>query len=144
MESVHAYPRPPALASEARRARVVFAGVVIADSARTLRVLETTHPPVVYFPPGDVRTDCLVPAADGRETFCEWKGWAAYYDIVAGGARANHAAWFYPCPVAAYEALRVHVAFYPGRVDACYLGDELVRAQASDFYGGWITSEIQL
>ena len=28
-------------------------------------------------------------------------------------------------------------------MDACHLDDELVRAQPGDFYGGWITAEIQ-
>jgi len=34
-------------------------------------------------------------------------------------------------------------AFYPGRVDACWLGDEQVQAQEGDFYGGWITADIE-
>ncbi len=34
------------------------------------------------------------------------------------------------------------MAFYPGRVDACYVDDEQVQPQAGDFYGGWITSDI--
>ena len=38
--------------------------------------------------------------------------------------------------------IRDHIAFYPGRVDAAWVGDERVQAQAGDFYGGWITSEI--
>ena len=41
-----------------------------------------------------------------------------------------------------YAALLGHVSFYPGRMDACWLGEERVRAQAGDFYGGWITSEV--
>ncbi len=45
-------------------------------------------------------------------------------------------------PTPAYEALRDHVAFYPGRVDAAWLGDEPVEAQEGDFYGGWITSDL--
>jgi hypothetical protein len=28
-------------------------------------------------------------------------------------------------------------------MDACRLDDELVRAQPGDFYGGWITDDIQ-
>lgn len=39
-------------------------------------------------------------------------------------------------PPAGYEALRDHVAFYPGRVDAAWLGDERAQAQPGDFYGG--------
>jgi hypothetical protein len=34
------------------------------------------------------------------------------------------------------------VAFYPGRVDACFVGEEQVHPQAGDFYGGWITSTV--
>jgi hypothetical protein len=34
------------------------------------------------------------------------------------------------------------VAFYPGRMEACYVDDERVQAQPGDFYGGWITNEI--
>jgi hypothetical protein len=29
------------------------------------------------------------------------------------------------------------------RVDACYVGDERVKAQEGDFYGGWITSNVR-
>jgi hypothetical protein len=38
------------------------------------------------------------------------------------------------------RALRV--AFYPGRMDACYLDEELVLAQPGDFYGGWLSADI--
>ena len=34
------------------------------------------------------------------------------------------------------------MAFYPQRVDACYLDDERVQANAGDFYGGWITADL--
>ena len=36
----------------------------------------------------------------------------------------------------------IHLAFYPGRVDVAWMGDERVQAQASDFYGGWITADL--
>ena len=49
-------------------------------------------------------------------------------------------AWFYPEPTPRYGALREHISFYPGRVDAAWLDDELVSAQESDFYGGWISA----
>ncbi len=41
-----------------------------------------------------------------------------------------------------YAALRDYFAFYPQRVDACYLGEERVEPNPGGFYGGWITSEI--
>ena len=45
-------------------------------------------------------------------------------------------------PDAGLEALRDHLAFYPGRVDAAWLDDERVAAQEGDFYGGWITADL--
>jgi len=134
------YPRPPALVPCARRVRVELGGELIADSVRALRVLETSHPPTIYVPPEDIADGVLEPVA--KRTVCEYKGRAAYFDVVAGDRRARAAAWSYPDPVAAYGALRGHVAFYPGRVDRCRLDDEEVRAQVGDVYGGWITADL--
>ncbi len=139
-ESVWDYPRPPRLEDSDKRIEVVFGGVTIADTARAKRVLETSHPPVYYVPPEDVRMEHLSLA--GGTSFCEWKGAARYYDVSAGGQVARRAAWFYPDPVPAYASLKDHVAFYPSRMDACYVDGERVRAQEGDFYGGWITSDI--
>jgi len=141
MERVWDYPRPPVIAPCARRVRVEVAGTVLAESAAALRVLETSHPPTVYLPPEAVRMDLLRPSVAGA-TVCEFKGVARYLDAVLDGRRVRVVAWSYPEPTSAYEALRDHVAFYPGRVDAAWLGDELVQAQEGDFYGGWITSDL--
>jgi uncharacterized protein (DUF427 family) len=140
MERVWDYPRPPAVVSCERRVRVELGGVVVADSRDALRVLETSHPPAIYVPPRDVRMDLLRPIR--RSTVCEYKGRAAYFDVAAGDRVARAAAWAYPDPAAGYEALRDHVSFYPGRMDACLLDDERVQAQAGDFYGGWVTADL--
>ena len=66
-----------------------------------------------------------------------------YLDVVGGERREARAAWTYREPVAAYAALRDHVAFYPSRMDACRLDDELVQSQPGDFYGGWITADVR-
>lgn len=135
-ESVWEYPRPPALEPSTRRVRIEHGGVVVADSRRAVRVLETSHPPVYYLPPADVADGALRGVA-GASTFCEFKGVATYFDVIGGDGRvAARAAWTYRDPVPAFAALRDHVAVYPGRVDACYLDDERVAAQAGDFYGG--------
>jgi len=141
MENVWDYPRPPALEPCARRVRVVLGGVTIADSTAAQRVLETSHPPTIYVPPGDVADGALTPSA-ARSTFCEWKGVAVYFDVHGGGRTVTAAAWAYPDPTARFADLRDHVAFYPSRMDACLLDDETVRSQEGDFYGGWITADI--
>ena len=139
-ESVWDYPRPPALQPCARRVQIELGGRIIADSRAALRILETSHPPTIYIPPGDLVGECFQ-AAPGR-SFCEWKGTATYLDVVGGDRRERAAGWTYRDPVGAYAALRDHVAVYPGRMDACWLDDERVRSQDGDFYGGWITDDI--
>jgi uncharacterized protein (DUF427 family) len=121
--------------------RIEFAGEVIADTTRAYRVLETSHPPVYYIPLEDVRAEFLRPSR--RRTFCEFKGEARYYDLVAGGREVRDAAWYYARPAHGYEVIADHVAFYPGRVDAASVDGERVEAQPGDFYGGWITADIE-
>jgi uncharacterized protein (DUF427 family) len=142
MESVWDYPRPPRVEPCTRRVRIVLGGATIVDSASALRVLETSSPPTIYVPRRDFAPGALAPPG-ARRTVCEWKGLASYLDLQGGGRVAREAAWTYPTPVAAYSALRDHVAVYPGRVDGCYLDDELVQPQPGDFYGGWITADIE-
>lgn len=139
-ESVWDYPRPPRLEPMSQRVRVLFNGITIADSTRAYRVLETSHPPTVYISPEDVRIEHLT-AAPGR-SLCEWKGQARYFDVTVDGRTAAQAAWSYPAPTPAFAAIAGYLAFYPSRVDACYVDNELVQAQAGDFYGGWITRDI--
>jgi uncharacterized protein (DUF427 family) len=137
MESVWDYPRPPRVEPSAARVVVELDGEVLADTRRSLRVLETSHPPVFYIPAADVRVERLTRSAR-RSTFCEFKGTARYYDA---GDRAA-VAWSYPSPSPGYAAIAGHYAFYPGRVDRATVDGEQVEAQPGDFYGGWITSAV--
>ena len=139
-ESVWDYPRPPRLEDCSKRIRVIFNGVIIADTNRAKRVLETSHPPTYYIPPEDVKMEFL--RATPRTSWCEWKGKARYYDVTVGEKRAPAAAWTYPDPVPEFALLRNYLAFYPGQMDACYVAGERVQSQTGDFYGGWITSDI--
>jgi uncharacterized protein (DUF427 family) len=139
-ESVWDYPRPPRLERSTRRVRVVFAGVVVAETTRAWRVLETSHPPTWYVPREDVTSGCLRPAAGG--SFCEWKGGAVYFDVVAGGRVAPRAAWSYPDPTPAFAPIRDAVAFYATALDACTVDGQPVTPQPGGFYGGWITPDV--
>jgi uncharacterized protein (DUF427 family) len=137
MESVWDYPRPPRGAPAGARGVGELDGEVLADTRRSLRVLETSHPPVYYIPAADIRTDRLRPSAR-RPTVCEFKGTARYYD--AGDRSA--VAWSYASPSPGYEAIAGCYAFYPGRVDRATVDGEQVEAQPGGFYGGWITSAV--
>jgi uncharacterized protein (DUF427 family) len=139
-ESVWDYPRPPRLEPFARRVRVEFNGVTVADSTRAWRLLETSHPPGYYIPAEDVRMEFF--EANPRQSFCEFKGSAGYWDLRVGKLVARDVAWSYTAPSEAYAGLKDCLSFYAGRVDACYVDDERVTPQAGQFYGGWITSDL--
>jgi uncharacterized protein (DUF427 family) len=123
-----------------RRVVVELGGRVIASTDRAVRVCETSHPPVYYVPREDVAEGVLQRARGS--SWCEWKGAATYWDAVVDGRRCPAVGWSYEDPVDRYAHLRGAVAFYPSRVDRALVDGEVVRAQAGDFYGGWITDEV--
>ncbi len=139
-ETVWDYPRPPAVVASPRHVVVRLGGVVVADTHRAWRVLETSHPPVWYVPRVDVVAGSL--EASDRTSYCEFKGTATYWTVVGGGRSEVDAAWSYPQPSTGYEAITDAVAFYPGRMQDCRVDDELVRPQAGGFYGGWVTDDV--
>ena len=139
-ESVWDYPRPPRMEDVEEKVKVVFGGVTIAYTTRAKRVLETSHPPVYYVPPEDIMMEHLRPSS--ATSYCEWKGRGSYYDVVSEERTEERAAWFYPSPTNSFRDLKDYVAFYPSRMDACWVGGEKVGAQEGDFYGGWITHEV--
>jgi uncharacterized protein (DUF427 family) len=139
-ESVWDYPRPPRLEPAGVRIEIVLGGVPVVSTDAALRVLETSHPPTYYLPESDFAPGSLRPAGGG--SFCEWKGQAAYYDVVAGGVVAERAGWTYPAPTPPYEALAGHVAVYAAPMDRCTVDGEVARPQPGGFYGGWVTSKV--
>ena len=136
-ESVWDYPRPPAVVPDDRTVEVHdHDGHLLARTARTVRVLETSHPPAFYLP-----ADSIVPGALDVATgssHCEWKGRAEY---VAVAGSADPVGWRYPSPYAEFADHAGWVSFYPDRV-RCTVDGEVVRPQAGGFYGGWITDDV--
>jgi uncharacterized protein (DUF427 family) len=102
-------------------------------------VLETHHAPTYYIPPEDVAA-ALTPVAGS--SVCEWKGVARYLDVAAGGVTARRAAWRYAAPHGPFAALAGHLAFYAGLMEECLVGDMRVTPQPGDFYGGWVTPDL--
>lgn len=135
-ESVWDYPRPPRVERSGERVVITLGGDVIADTSDTVRVLETSHPPVYYLPRAAFAEGNLSPA-EGSSS-CEFKGAAKYLSV----GSANRAAWFYPHPSPGYEELVDRVAVYPAAMDSCEVDGEVVLSQAGGFYGGWITSRV--
>lgn len=140
-ESVWDYPRPPRVEPFSGLVEVEHGGYVLARSSNAYRVLETSHPPVLYIPPQDIKMELL--KKTDRTSNCEFKGVAVYYDLAAPGLYVDNTAWSYENPRQGYEAIKEHLAFYPSKMDACYVDGEKVKPQEGDFYGGWITANIK-
>ena len=75
-------------------------------------------------------------------SFCEWKGRARYWAVRVKDRVADRAAWSYPDPDPDYGVIKDYLAFYPGEMDACYIGARRVTPQPGHYYGGWITPEV--
>ncbi len=133
-ESVWDYPRPPRVELVQKKIKVEFAGVVVAETRRAYRVLETASPPVYYLSPDGLRTEYLEPSH--RSSLCEWKGMARYWSLRVGSQFAQNAAWSYPDPWSGFEVIKDYLAFYPRKMDACYVGEHRAIPQPGEFYGG--------
>jgi len=96
-----------------RRIRLELGGRTLADSAHALRVLETSHPPTIYIPPGDVDGELIVVSA-ARPTWCEFKGAARYVDAVVGERCVTAVGWTYPDPTAAMSSCATTSPSIPG------------------------------
>ena len=119
---------------------MVVDGRAIADSTRAVRVLETAGAPVYYLPREDVRMDLLRPS--GGSSRCEWKGTASYWSLVGSPRDIRDVAWSYEHPSAGFEAIAGCLAFYAGKVDEAWVGEERATPQPGGFYGGWLTARI--
>lgn len=139
-ESVWDYPRPPRVEAVQKHIQIIFNGVVMADTHRASRVLETSHPPVYYIPPQDIRMEYL--SSGTGESWCEWKGQARYYTLTVGERQVVNVGWYYAHPKPGFMSIRGHVAFYAGSLDACLVDGEKVVPQPGGFYGGWITHDV--
>jgi uncharacterized protein (DUF427 family) len=139
-ESVWDYPRPPKVEKTTKKIQVIFQEVVLAETVRSKRVLQNGQAPVYYIPQEDIQMKYLIPTS--KNSTCEFKGTAVYYDIRIGSKTASNAGWSYPEPTQGYEEIKDYIAFYPRLMDACYVDGERVKPEPGEYLGGWITSDI--
>ena len=138
-ENFQSYPRPPALGPVPQLIMIRLGGVLVAETTRALRVLETHHAPTYYLPAEDIAA--ILRPAPGN-SYCEWKGVARYYDVLSGDKIAPRAAWAYDRPTAGFAGLGGYVAFYAAQMDEVWVGDLRVIPQPGNFYGGWVTPNL--
>jgi uncharacterized protein (DUF427 family) len=106
---------PITVTATGERVVATVGGRVIADTREALTLQESTYPAVQYIPRKDV--DFTLLERSEHETYCPYKGDAAYYSIRAGETSADNAVWTYEAPYDAVAEIKDHVAFYPNVVD---------------------------
>ncbi|KAI8631740.1 hypothetical protein F5Y19DRAFT_402756 [Xylariaceae sp. FL1651] len=138
--NVQAFPRPPLLEKTPRHLQIKWNDKLVADTKEAYWVLETHHPPTYYLPPSSIRVP-LTPTL--RSSFCEWKGQATYYSISSDANNiVSNRIWSYENPTQPFTAIKGYLSFYAGPWD-CFVDDEKVEPQPGDFYGGWVTNDIE-
>lgn len=98
-----------------RRLRVEVAGTVLVDTDDTTIVFETALAPVLYVAPAHVRTDLLRPSA--TTSYCNYKGWAAYWSADIDGEIVEDVAWTYDDPLPESTPLAGYFCFDPTKAD---------------------------
>ena len=87
-------------------AQVIWNGKVLAESD-DIALVEGN----AYFPKDSVNAEYLRASAEKR-TYCHWKGYADYYDIVVDDAVNEGAAWYYDAPYEASAVIKDRIAFW--------------------------------
>ncbi len=108
--------------AEPRRVRVIYNGVVVADSTHAMVMREADYPPVYYLPRDGVRLEHLRRA--DHHSNCAFKGKASYWTIQVGEREAGNAVWSYEDPFDEMAGMKDTMAFYPDRVDAIEVDDD--------------------
>jgi len=117
-EQIAGHPRDPFhridVLPSSRHVRLELDGQLLAESTRPRVLFETMLPPRYYLPREDIRAELR---ASSTQTYCAYKGSAAYWSPVLGDEIVDDLAWSYQAPL--HDAAEVGglVAFFDERVD---------------------------
>ncbi|SRX54207.1 DUF427 domain-containing protein [Aequorivita sp. CIP111184] len=87
--------------------KAIWNNKTIAETKETVKI-ENNH----YFPSDAIKKEFFKPS--NTHTHCPWKGEASYFTIEVDGKQNKDAAWYYPNPKPAADAIKNHVAFWKG------------------------------
>lgn len=87
--------------------KAIWNGQVLAESNDTV-VIENNH----YFPADSVNKEFFKPSE--YQTFCPWKGTAAYNSIEVNGETNGDAVWHYPETKDGAKVIEGYFAFWKG------------------------------
>lgn len=90
-------------------AKAAWKGVTLAESDAVVHVEGNA-----YFSMASVNREYLRANDTFGTTFCHWKGFSGYFDVVVGGEALEAAAWHYDAPYPQADLIADHIAFWKG------------------------------
>lgn len=113
-----------------KRVRVLLGGLIIADSRRATLLRREDRPPVYYFPPHDVRQECL--KRNGKTAQLTDYGEATCFTVSANGIERPGGACSLDAPVPGLEDLAGYITFDWNAMDAWFEEDEEIFVHPRD------------
>jgi len=110
-----------------RHVVVSLDGEVLAETRRSVLLLETSLPPRWYIPAEDVRMELLEPSS--KHTICAYKGRASYWSV-RGAEHGRDLAWFYPDPLHDAAPVKDLICFWVERSDLAIDGVAVPRPRS--------------
>jgi uncharacterized protein (DUF427 family) len=105
---IHVVPHPA-------RMRILWNGLVVADTTEAVTLYEASYSGVRYVPRTDV--DMTLLTKSSLRTHCPYKGDASYFSLQSDGATAKNAIWSYETPRPAARNIAGYLAFDPEQVE---------------------------
>ncbi|KAK4198980.1 hypothetical protein QBC40DRAFT_282873 [Triangularia verruculosa] len=142
--NVTTFPRPPVVDRVQRHIQIKWHGQLIADCppGEAYWCLETHHAPTYFIPPSRVR---LPLSTTPRTSFDEFRGPVTYYAMMSpinAADTVSNRIWSFNEPPKDFEAIKGYLAFFAGPWE-CYVDGERAQPPPQDFYGGWVTNDIE-
>lgn len=107
---------------------VSLEGEVLAESRRTVLLLETGLPGRYYVPRSDVRQDLLRPSTTRTE--CAYKGIASYWSVQIGDRLVPDLAWSYEDALTEAAPVAGRLCFWNERTDLTVDGEPVARPRS--------------
>jgi uncharacterized protein (DUF427 family) len=138
-EEVFIHPRDPYRRIDclpsSRLVQVHLNGELVAESRRSVMLLETGLPTRYYLLAEDVRPGILSPS--DYSTGCPYKGWASYHHVTVGGRLYENMVWFYRDPKPEVLRIKDRLSFLNEFVDRVVVDGEALPRPATAISDGY-------
>ena len=134
------YPRPAVAEPSQRHLKIVRRDVIIADTRKGIRTLETSHPAQLLLSTGRYRT--VRPTAVAPAHILRMEGRSDLLRCPRARRNAARCGLELSRSEPGLQILARSRGLYAWPFAGCFVDDERVTPQPGKFYGGWISSDV--